>query len=101
MGDQRNVKAQLQSNRARIAKAPAGNERDAHPLFACIINCEAIALRNTSTRIEQSPVQIESQKTYRHMRRNKVKEANAEGKGSPANGAGLPSVFATCFQVQD
>jgi hypothetical protein len=71
--DQRNIKAQFQSYRSRVAKAAPGNERDAHTLFTCVLNCAAIALRNVAARIEESPVEIKSQKTYRHED-NKVNE---------------------------
>ena len=69
--DQRNIESQLQRDRTRITKTPPGNQRHAHALFTCIINCEAIALRDAPAGIEESPVQIESQKTYRHKERTR------------------------------
>ncbi len=69
--DERNIKSQLQRDWTRITKAPSCNERHAHTLFTCIINSEAIALRDAPAGIEEGPVQIKSQKPYRHKERTR------------------------------
>src|SRR5262245_58826656 len=66
MRDQRNIEAQFQSDWTRIAKATSGNQRHAHALFARVFDRQAITFRNMPARIEESPVEIESQKTDRH-----------------------------------
>src|SRR5687768_4915656 len=63
--DERNIKTQLQCDRTRVTKTPSGNQCDANALFTGIINCEAIAPRDAPAGIEESPVQIKSQKPYR------------------------------------
>ena len=78
--DEWDVEAEFESDGPRITKAASGDERDVHTLFACVFNREAIALGDISTRIEQSPVQIESQKSYAHKEKNKVKELRSERK---------------------
>src|SRR5437868_11447382 len=70
--DQWNIESQLQCDRTRIAKAPSGNERHAHALFARVLNCEAIALGNTTAGIEECPIEIKSQKTYRHKDKHSI-----------------------------
>ena len=67
--DQRNVETQLESYRSRITESPTGDDGDVNALFACVIDCNSIALRNMTTGIEQSPVQIESEKAYPHKER--------------------------------
>jgi hypothetical protein len=67
--NQRYIKSQLQRDRTRIPKAAPGNQCHAHALFACVIDCEAIALGDSPTGIEEGPVEIKSQETYRHKDR--------------------------------
>ena len=55
-----------------------------YPLFARIIDGDAISLRNLAPGIEQRPVEVEGEQAYRHKESDKVKDARAEGKGDPA-----------------
>ena len=51
-----------------------------HTLFPCIVDCDSIALRDVAVRIEQSPVEIQSQKTNRHKEATKVAQEREAAK---------------------
>jgi hypothetical protein len=43
-----------------------------HALFARIVDCDAISLRNIAAEIEQRPVEIEGEQAYGHKENDKV-----------------------------
>jgi len=64
--DERNVESQVQSDGARIAKTSSGNKCDVHAIRPRLVDRGSIAIRDLAVPIEQSAIQIQSQKTYRH-----------------------------------
>src|SRR5688500_2180038 len=51
MGNHRYIKAQLEGNRSRVAKASTGHKRDANAPFSGLFQSAAIALRYLPARV--------------------------------------------------